>query len=109
MKIWLSLFLVLSISFAKKDFYYSYIDSTGNQISENLKQTISDTRDKIWQVKVLISESRTEEAYDLANEMLKMNKVDILNSDVILSFCEAALALKKKDMQKKQQIFLKKL
>ncbi len=96
MKIVAALFLVLSFGFAKKDFYYSYINSDGKQISENLKQTISDTRDKIWQVKVLIREGRTDEAYDLANEMLKLNKLDILKSDVILSFCEASLALQKK-------------
>lgn len=96
MKIVTALFLVLSFGFAKKDFYYSYINSDGKQISENLKQTISDTRDKIWQVKVLTREGRTDEAYDLANEMLKLNKLDILKSDVILSYCEAALALQKK-------------
>lgn len=96
MKIILSLFLILSYTFAKKDFYYSYIDSSGNQISENLKQTISDTRDKILQVKKYISEGRTDEAYDLANEMIKTNKVEILQSDVILSFAEASLALNRK-------------
>ena len=96
MKFILSLFLILSFLYAKKDFYYSYIDSSGVQIPEKLKQTISDTRDNIWQVKVFISQGRVEEAFDLANEMLVSNKVDILQSDIILAFGEASLAMNRK-------------
>ncbi len=62
------LFLLVSFSFAKKDFYYSFINSANEQISQERKQAIADGFDIIENVRMLAKKGKVDEAYDQINE-----------------------------------------
>ncbi len=87
--------LVLSqLVYAKKDFYFSYINANGDQISEQTKQQIKDVYDLIEHVKQLSRDGKVDDAISLAEELHNTNKIEFLQSDIILTYCE--LMLKKR-------------
>ena len=94
MKLLLSLILLFSIAYAKKDFYYGFIDSNGNQISHKLKQKIIDGYVVIENVRELIKDGNINRAYTLMRDFKEKNKLNILESEIILLYSE--LLLKKK-------------
>ncbi len=79
---------------AKKDFYYGFIDSSNNQISQNRIQEISDGFEIIEHAKNLAKEGKIEQAYAQIKAFKKRNKIKILESDLIILYSE--LTLKKK-------------
>lgn len=87
---------LLSISFlnGNKDFYFSFIDSNGNQISEETKQTINDGFDILENINVLIKHGKIDEAFTLIQDLKATNKLKILNSDILIVYAD--LVLKKK-------------
>ena len=91
MKILILLFILLNIVNAKKDFYYSFINSSGIQISEKRKQTINDGFDLIENVKLLARDGKIDEAYSLVKDYKQKNKVNVLNSDLIILYSELSL------------------
>ena len=91
MKILILLFILLNVSYSKKDFYYSFINSSGVQISEKRKQTISDGFDIIENAKNLARDGKIDEAYSLINAYKNKNKINVLNSDLILLYSELSL------------------
>jgi hypothetical protein len=50
---------MINILYAKKDFYYSFIDSSGLQISEQKKQSITDGFDIIQNTRQLAKDGKS--------------------------------------------------
>lgn len=94
MKLLILFFLLITFLEAKKDFYYGFINSSGSQISERRKQEIEDGFDIISHARELSRDGRIEEAYDQIDAFKKVNKIKVLESDLIILSSE--LALKKK-------------
>jgi predicted negative regulator of RcsB-dependent stress response len=91
LRIVILLLILLNIVNAKKDFYYSFINSTGAQISEKRKQTISDGFDIIENAKLLARDGKIDEAYSLIKVYKEKNKMNVLNSDLIILYSELSL------------------
>lgn len=91
MKLIIALILFISVSFAKKDFYYSFIDSNGEQISEERKQLITDGFDIIQNVRNLAKDDKIDEAYSQIKDFKEKNKIKVLSSDIIILYAELAL------------------
>ena len=91
MRILILLFILLNIVYAKKDFYYSFINSSGVQISEERKQTINDGFDIIENAKLLAQDGKIDEAYNLIKDYKEKNNIKVLNSDLILIYSELSL------------------
>ncbi len=96
MKILLVLFIFLNILNAQKDFYYSFIDSNGKQISEETKQTIKDGFDIIENIKYLARNDKIDEAFTQIKELKEKNKLKILTSDIIILYSELVLKIDNK-------------
>ncbi len=94
MKVLLFILLIFTFSAAKKDFYYGFIDSTGDQISQKRIQEIEDGFATVKNARQLSKEGRVDEAYTQVNALKQLNKIPILYSDIIILYSE--LALKKK-------------
>ncbi|MBS9782267.1 MAG: hypothetical protein KGV43_00485 [Arcobacter sp.] len=84
-------FLLINILFAKKDFYYSFINSSGSQISEKQKQEVRDGFEIIQNVKNLAKEGRIDDAYEQIKRLKDRNKLKILESDIIVTFSDISL------------------
>ena len=63
MKLIVLTILLINILYAKKDFYYSFIDSNGEQISEERKQSISDGFDILQNARNLAKDDKIDETY----------------------------------------------
>jgi len=90
-KTFLAIILFTQILFSKQDFYYSYINANGAQISEQTKQKIKDAYDLIDNIHQLAREGNIEEALELAQDLKASNKLEILDSDIILTYSELLL------------------
>ncbi|MGE0050047.1 MAG: tol-pal system YbgF family protein [Arcobacter sp.] len=91
MKLILTLFLLVNILNAKKDFYYSFIDSSGEQISEQRKQSITDGFDILQNARNLARDDKIDEAYSLVKDFKEKNKIKVLTSDIMILYAELAL------------------
>uniref|UniRef100_UPI004047ED85 tetratricopeptide repeat protein n=1 Tax=Aliarcobacter sp. TaxID=2321116 RepID=UPI004047ED85 len=91
MKLLVTLFLLFNILYAKKDFYYGFIDSSGTQISEQRKQSITDGFDILQNVKNLAKDDKIDDAYNLIKDFKEKNKVKVLISDTIILYGELCL------------------
>ena len=91
MKLLLIVLVFLSSVYAKKDFYYGFIDSSGNQISQRRTQVIEDGFEIIKNIRILANDGKTNEAYSQIKVFKEQNKIKILNSDIILLYSELAL------------------
>ncbi|WP_320034893.1 hypothetical protein [Halarcobacter sp.] len=94
MKLLIILFLLSSFLEARKDFYYGFINSSGNQISEKRKQEITDGFEIINHARKISKEGKIDEAFSQIEALKRINKINILDSDLIIVYGE--LALKKK-------------
>ncbi len=94
MKFLISLFLLISFLEAKKDFYFSFINSSGNQISEEKKQEIADGFEIINHARKISKEGKVDEAFSQIEAFKRVNKINLLESDLIILYAE--LSLKKK-------------
>jgi len=93
LRILLVLIFLFVLVFAKKDFYYGFIDSSGNQISRKDLQAIKDGFEIIRHARKIAKEGKIEEAYAQIVDFKKKNKIDVLKSDLII--LNAQLSLKK--------------
>lgn len=91
MKYLLVLFFIFSIINAKDDFYYSFINSNGEQISEKRKNEIQDGFEVLTQIKKLAKDGKVDEAYAQIKNFKELNKLNVLDSDVILTYAEICL------------------
>lgn len=94
MKFIVVLFLIVNILYAKKDFYYSFIDSNGEQISEERKQSITDGFDILQNAKALARDDRIDDAFAQVKSFKEANKIKVLSSDTMILYAD--LALKKR-------------
>ncbi len=85
---------IITFSYAKKDFYYGFIDSQGNQISQKRILEVRDGFEIMNHARQLAKEGRIDEAYSQIDSFKKQNKIKILESDLIILYAE--LVLKKK-------------
>lgn len=83
--------ILLSSLFAKKDFYYSFINSSGQQISQQRKHEIKDGFEVIRHVRQLAKDGRVDDAYAQILDFKRKNKVDVLTSDIIITYAEMSL------------------
>ena len=91
MKLFITLFLLANILYARKDFYYSFIDSSGTQISEQRKQSISDGFDILQNARNLARDDKIDEAYAEIKSFKEKNKIKVLISDISILYAELAL------------------
>lgn len=91
MKLILASILLFSFLNAKKDFFYSFVDSGGIQISEKRKNEIRDGFEIIEQVKQMARDGKIDEAYAQIKNFKEINKLKILDSDIMLAYSEIAL------------------
>lgn len=83
--------LLFSFLNAKKDFFYSFVDSGGVQISEKRKNEIRDGFEIISQVKQMARDGKIDEAYAQIKNFKEINRLDILNSDIMLAYADISL------------------
>jgi len=87
MKIILLIFLLFNILFAKRDFYYSFINDNKKQMAQYKKDLIIQDNNKLLLIKRLVREGQLEEAYKkIISLREKHNK--ILQSAVELLYAE---------------------
>lgn len=91
MKLLIIIFLTLNILYAKKDFYYGFIDSSGIQISEQRKQSITDGFDILQNARLLAKDGKIDDAYAQVKDFKDKNKVNILTSDTMLLYADLSL------------------
>ena len=91
MKLLITLFLLVNTLNANKDFYYSFIDSTGEQISEQRKQAISDGFDILQNAKDLSKDGKIDDAYTQIKDFKEKNKIRVLTSDIMILYSELVL------------------
>lgn len=94
MKLLLILIFLATFSFAKKDFYYSFVDSNGNQISHKLKQKIIEGYTVLSNIKEMVKDGNINSAYALMKDFKEKNKLKVLESDILMLYSE--LLLKKR-------------
>ncbi len=94
MKLFISFILLFTLSYSKKDFFYGFIDSNGNQITNRLKENIIDGYVVIENVRELIKDGKINSAYSLIKGFKEKNKLKVLESEIILLYSE--LLLKKR-------------
>lgn len=82
---------MLNILYAKRDFYYGFIDSSGVQISEQRKQSINDGFDILQNARALAKDGKIDDAYTQVKDFKEKNKLNILTSDSIILYSELAL------------------
>ncbi len=97
MKIILMILLSLCILYAKKDFYYNFINEKGKQISQDKIQEINDGFEMLDYIKKLATLDKIYEAYSQIVILKEKNKIKVLNSDIILLYSQ--LAFKKNSKQ----------
>lgn len=88
--LFLSLFAFVT---AKQDFYYSFIDSNSQQISQEDKELIIDSFTILENIKKVAKDGNIDEAYERLKSFKKRSDVELLRSDLIL--LESELLLKK--------------
>jgi tetratricopeptide (TPR) repeat protein len=79
------------LSNAKSDFYYSFINPSGVQISEKRKNDINDGFEFLEQIKKMARDGKVDEAYAQIKTFKELNKINILESDILLTYSEIAL------------------
>jgi len=94
LKLFILFILLFTLSYAKKDFFYGFIDSNGNQITHRLKEDIIDGYVIIENVRELIKDGKINSAYSLIKGFKEKNKLKVLESEIILLYSE--LLLKKR-------------
>jgi tetratricopeptide (TPR) repeat protein len=81
----LSLFLLLlSDTYGKKDFYYSFVDDDLNQISRDQKKQVVGGSNRLKTIKRYIKEGQLNVALKQIELFKNSNKVGMLSSDIIL-------------------------
>ncbi len=90
MKLLLIVLFFISTLYAKKDFYYGFINSSGNQISQRRTQAIADGFEIIENIRILARNGKIDDAYSQIKAFKKQNKIKILNSDIIILYSELA-------------------
>gem|GEM_PF-1330531 len=85
-------FILFTLLDAKdKEFYYSFIDSNGKQISSKIKESIIKTLDELEDIKQIVYSGELDDALQRLTELKSNNKLSLLNSDILVLYSELAL------------------
>ncbi len=87
-KLIISFLVLFSISEAKKDFYYSFIDENKNQISEQRKNKIRLGNDRLTYIRRLTKEGKIDQAYKNILKFQEENHLKILYSTADILYAE---------------------
>ncbi len=88
MKYVLFIILVCSSLYAKKDFYYSFIDNKKSQIEQSQKNKIILGNDKLKAIDKLLKEGKIDDALEVMVAFRDANKINILQSTIELLYSE---------------------
>ena len=91
MRLLIIFLLLLTFLNAKKDFYYSFIDSSGTQISEQRKQSISDGFDVLQSIRNMARDGKIDEAYSQLVDYKNKNDIRVLKSDIMILYADLSL------------------
>lgn len=89
----LVIFLIslIMLNAKNKDFYYSFIDSNGKQISSKTKESIIKTLDEIERIKTMIQNGDLNIAFKELSKLKEDNKISMLNSDILILYSKLIL------------------
>lgn len=82
--------------FAKKDYYYGFIDTNTDQISEIRKQKIVDGFEFLNSIKKLALDGKIEDAFEQIKSFKVKNDLRVLESDISILYSELALKMASK-------------
>ncbi|WP_418186131.1 tetratricopeptide repeat protein [Aliarcobacter vitoriensis] len=85
-------FILFTLLNAKdKEFYYSFIDSNGKQISSKTKESIINTLNELENIKEIALDGKINEAFKRLVDLKDNNKISLLNSDILILYSELVL------------------
>ncbi len=84
MKLLIIILIAMINLYAKKDFYYSFIDSDLTQISDAKKDKIVDGNNRIKTIKRYVKEGKLSLALKEIEIFKHSNKLEVLTSDILL-------------------------
>ena len=91
-KILILIFIIFNVQLlAKKDFFYGFINTNTDQISEIRKQEIVDGFEFLNSIKKLSLDGKIDDAYDQIKNFKENNKVAVLDSDISILYSQLAL------------------
>lgn len=96
MKVFVFILLFVSCAFSKGDFYYGFIDNGGKQMDFKTKKQLRDGFVILENIKNIMNEGDVQEAYKQILDFSKLNKIQILKSDIILLQSEILMKLEGK-------------
>lgn len=92
----------------EKDFYYSFIDSNGQQIPQKVTQSIVDGLDYLQYIRNLAQDGKINEAFTKIKDFKENNKTKILYSDIMILYSELALKNQSKKLLLETSVELEK-
>jgi tetratricopeptide (TPR) repeat protein len=99
---------IVTITYAKKDFYYSYIDNNKEQFSQSTKDKIRNENSKIIYINKLLKDNQIDDAYKQIVLLRGQNKQDVLKSSIELLYAKILYNKRaKKHSVKADKILLK--
>ena len=108
MKYILITIFIVTITYAKKDFYYSYIDNNKEQFSQSTKDKIRNENSKIIYINKLLKDNQIDDAYKQIVLLRGQNKQDVLKSSIELLYAKILYNKRaKKHSVKADKILLK--
>ncbi len=108
MKLFYILLLFISFTYAKKDFYYGFINSSGDQISQKRTQDILDGFDIMKNARALGKNGKIDDAYKQIKNFKDKNKIKLLDSDLIILYSELVFKKHSKRLMLEASIELEK-
>ena len=88
MKLLVILFVFINITFAKQDFYYSFIDKNKIQMNEHKKKMILSSNDRLLYIQGLIRQGQLDEAYNDIVQFRRENKIKILKAPIDILYAD---------------------
>ena len=92
----LLMLLFITNSYGKKDFYYSFVGDDLNQISQKQKEKIINGNNRLKTIRRYVNEGQLDLALKQIEIFQRANKVEMLNSNIILLHCEILYKLQTK-------------
>ncbi|MEA3352287.1 MAG: hypothetical protein U9Q33_00520 [Campylobacterota bacterium] len=92
-KIFILFFVFTGLSFGKKDFYYNFATPDHTQMSYDQKLLIINGTKKLEEINTLLLQGLSNEALSSVDVFKKANKIDFLDSSIILLQCRILYSL----------------
>ena len=88
MKILILLVLFINIGFAKKDFYYSFIDDNKAQMDQHKKNMILNGNDRLIYIQKLVRQGQLIDAYKDVIKFRQTNKLKVLKPSIEILYAQ---------------------